>query len=150
MALSSLCRTTVLACMLLALRQYTSAAPSTPPRPSAKQLAFQELHQAQFMHFSVCTFAGCEQNDPPVPPATTFAPTARVNTEQWVAVAQSWGARQICLTAHHSGGFALWQTNATEYVTSLSRLCPSGSICSSWLGPNLRELSGTECAIVLT
>jgi alpha-L-fucosidase len=38
-----------------------------------------------------------------------------VDTDQWVTVAKSWGAKQICLTAHHSGGFALWPTNLTDY-----------------------------------
>jgi hypothetical protein len=30
-------------------------------------------------------------------------------------VAQGLGAKQVCLTTHHSGGFALWPTKATNY-----------------------------------
>jgi alpha-L-fucosidase len=77
-------------------------------RPSARQLSLQRnVRATQFVHFSVCTFAGCEQDTGPAP-ATVFAPTATVDPDQWVAVAKSWGAAQLCLTAHHSGGFALW------------------------------------------
>jgi alpha-L-fucosidase len=68
----------------------------------------------QFMHFSMSTFTGTEQNLPPGK-ASLFKPTGTVNTDQWVKVAKSWGAGQICLTARHSGGFALWQTNITDY-----------------------------------
>ena len=58
---------------------------------------------------------GCEQNSPQPANASMFAPTATVDTDQWVAVAKAWNASQICLTARHSGGFALWQTNTTKY-----------------------------------
>lgn len=83
--------------------------------PSANQLRFERLQQTQFMHFSVCTFNDCEQDVSPFFNASTFSPSQKVDTDQWVTVAKSWGAKQICLTAHHSGGFALWQTNTTQY-----------------------------------
>ena len=34
---------------------------------------------------------------------------------QWLETAVAMGAKQVCLTAHHTGGFALWQTNQTDY-----------------------------------
>jgi alpha-L-fucosidase len=78
-----------------------------------------------FMHFSVCTFnSGCDGgqqncrkdgNGVWAPyPASTFAPTD-VDTDQWARVAQGLGAKQVCLTTHHSGGFALWPSRATNY-----------------------------------
>lgn len=71
-----------------------------------------------FMHFSMCTFApsgGCEQDtacrsNPP----SLFNPTA-LNTTQWMETAVALGAKEICLTAHHTGGFALFQTDHTNY-----------------------------------
>ena len=84
------------------------------PLPSASVLDFMRMATTQFVTFSVCTFHGCEQDENSVFPPSTFAPV-HVDTEQWVAVAKSWGAQQLCLTAHHSGGFALWQTNTTAY-----------------------------------
>ena len=87
--------------------------------PTANQLRFSTaVGTTQFITFNVCTFNDCEQDDlgsNRTFPAASFAPTDRVDTDQWVRVAQSWGARQLCLTAHHSGGFALWQTNTTDY-----------------------------------
>lgn len=91
-----------------------AAASASLPLPTAAQLGLHEMQTTQFMHFSMCSFTGCEQNMPPAN-ASLFSPTARVDTDQWVRVAKSWGAKQICLTARHSGGFALWQTNATGY-----------------------------------
>ena len=64
--------------------------------PTPKQLHLQDLAASQFMHFSICTFADCEQ-DTPAKPASLFNPTAKVDTDQWVRVARSWGAKQICL-----------------------------------------------------
>lgn len=38
-----------------------------------------------------------------------------MNMAQWVETAAKLGAKEVCLTAHHTGGFALWQTNLTDY-----------------------------------
>ena len=120
----------VWALMLLFGRQHDSNAvgaaalsvePPAPSNttPSANQLRFATaVGTTQFITFNVCTFNDCEQDDlgsNRTYPATSFAPTSKVDTDQWVRVAMSWGAHQVCLTAHHSGGFALWQTNTTEY-----------------------------------
>ena len=88
------------------------------------------------MHFSVCTFnAGCDggqQNcrrgaggawEPY--PASSFNPT-NVDTRQWARVAQGLGAKQVCLTTHHSGGFALWPSKATNYSILASPFGASG------------------------
>jgi len=64
------------------------------------------------MHFGMCTFHGCQQNSP-FSPASTFNLTQDADTDQWVRVAKSWGAKRICLTVHHTGGFALWPTSVT-------------------------------------
>ena len=65
------------------------------------------------MHFGPCTYEGCQWNND-LYPAANFAPTD-LDADQWVAVAKSWGATEICLTARHSDGFALWRTNRTSY-----------------------------------
>ena len=75
---------------------------SSLPLPTARQLSLHEMGTTQFAHFSMSTFAGTEQNDPPAN-ASLFNPTAKIDTNQWVEVAKSWGAKQLCLTAHHSG-----------------------------------------------
>jgi alpha-L-fucosidase len=95
------------------------------PSPSPGQLHLLDNALTMFLHFSVCTFnAGCDggqQNcrrgatgawEPY--PASSFAPTS-LDTDQWASVAQGLGAKQVCLTTHHSGGFALWPTKASNY-----------------------------------
>ena len=48
-----------------------------------------------------------------------FAPT-NFSTEDWMANAAALGSQEICLTAHHEGGFALWPSNHTPYSVKLS------------------------------
>ena len=47
-------------------------------------------------------------------PASAFAPS-NLSTDQWAEAAVAMGADEICLTAHHEGGFALWDTQYTNY-----------------------------------
>ena len=89
------------------------------PTLSGSQVAYLLGGPTQFVSFGVCTFNSCQQNSP-YHPATSFAPTATVDTDQWVSVAQSWGARSLCLTVHHTGGFALWPSAAHNYTIAQS------------------------------
>lgn len=97
------------------------------PSPTPEQLHYLENELSMFMHFSVCTFNdacsggswGSQQNcgygGSPVPyPAASFNPTD-LSTDQWAQTAVDLGAKQVCLTTHHSGGFALWRSKATNY-----------------------------------
>eukprot|EP00038_Savillea_parva_P004337 m.136574 g.136574 ORF g.136574 m.136574 type:complete len:630 (+) comp11439_c0_seq6:204-2093(+) len=88
------------------------------PKPTTMQEQFIENELAMFVHFSMCTFApngGCEQDTQcKSNPPSLFNPTG-LNTTQWLETAVAMGAKQVCLTAHHTGGFALWQTNQTDY-----------------------------------
>jgi alpha-L-fucosidase len=43
-----------------------------------------------------------------------------LNAEQWVLAAKSIGVQEICLTAQHEGGFALWPSNFTNYSVAAS------------------------------
>ena len=57
----------------------------------------------------MCTFApkgGCEQDTAcRSNPASLFDPSA-LDTTQWLRTAKALGAKEVCLTAHHTGGFA--------------------------------------------
>ncbi len=70
------------------------------------------------MHFSVDPWSSIEHNcvgdSPQCIPASVFNPT-NLSTDQWVETAVAFGAKEICLTAHHEGGFALWDTAFTNY-----------------------------------
>jgi alpha-L-fucosidase len=101
-----------------------AAAPLPLPTPSAEQLHLLDNALSMFIHFSVCTFNdGCDGGQQNCQgsgaasrpyPAASFNPS-NVDTDQWARTAVAMGAKQACLTTHHSGGFALWPTRASNY-----------------------------------
>jgi hypothetical protein len=92
--------------------------PITPPLPSAPQLSLMDMGLSQFMHFSVDPFTSIEHNcvgdSGACVPASVFNPS-NLSTDQWVEAAVAMGAGEICLTAHHEGGFCLWDTAYSNY-----------------------------------
>ena len=102
----------------LALAAICESTQTPFPVPSLKQSKIIDTELSIFLHFSMCTFVGCEHNTESCHNvsrhATCFRPTA-LDADQWVRTAAQAGATQACLTAHHDGGFANWQTNQTEY-----------------------------------
>lgn len=104
--------------VLLAL--YVCYAAALPPlRPSATQHALMQRQLTQFMHFSLCTFSGCQWDQQPLDSPRMFNPSA-LNASQWVEVAKLWGAQEICLTVKHVDGFTLWPSKATPYTVAAS------------------------------
>lgn len=109
------------------------------PRPSPRQLAYQERQSGAFVHFGMATwFDGTATAHYPEcvrrpyafdmpwwgamvaqPPASTFNPTA-LDAAQWVAAAKGMGAKHIVLTAKHHNGFCLWPTATTPYCVKNS------------------------------
>lgn len=116
----------------------------TPPAPNYRQAQFMELETIQFMHFGIPTFW-----DPPTDFLYTdnptyhdckttsidhgaqtdgfypclrpdvFAPSA-LDTDDWMRQSVAMGMKEICLTAHHEGGFALWPSKHTNYSVAAS------------------------------
>ena len=109
--------------VLLVALAISSAAAQPWPQGSPYQLSYLDNELSMFMHYSICTYnAGCnggqqncgyEGKKQPWP-ASSFDPTG-LDTEQWAQTAIDLGAKQVCLTVHHTGGFALWPTNASNY-----------------------------------
>lgn len=58
-----------------------------------------------------CIGVGGDKGRPLPPPSSFVVP--QLNTDQWAAVAASFGARYAVLTTMHCSGFALWATNVT-------------------------------------
>lgn len=58
-------------------------------------------------------------------PASAFNPS-NLSTDQWVRTARDMGAGEICLTAHHEGGFCLWPTAYQDYSVKNSGLWARG------------------------
>ena len=86
------------------------------PLPSLAQLKGALAHPfTVFLHYSMCTYTGCQWNTA-VSPATNFTPPdAGPNATQWAATIKSLGATQVCLTVRHVGGFTLWDSATTNY-----------------------------------
>ena len=123
------------------------------PLPTAEQLHYLDSELTMFMHFSVCTFndgcnggqQNCGYGGKNVPyPASTFNPTA-LDTDQWARVAADLGAKQVCLTVHHSGGFALWPTNASAYSILASPFGATGRDIVGEFVASVREVGIEPC-----
>ncbi len=92
------------------LRQRPAVGPSA--KPTAAQLAWADLEIGMFVHFAPNTWQDKEGDDRSTP-LTRINPA--IDTDQWVEVAESMGAKYLVLVAKHVGGFCLWQTETTEY-----------------------------------
>ncbi|MGD9518345.1 MAG: alpha-L-fucosidase [Armatimonadota bacterium] len=90
------------------------------PRPTPKQLAWQDLEFGMFCHFGPNTFLdqewGTGEEDPQV-----FNPAA-LDPGQWVRAAREVGMRYLVFTAKHHDGFCLWPTDTTDHNVKSSPL----------------------------
>ena len=87
-------------------------------RPSAQQLAWQELEFIAFIHYTVNAFTNKEWGDGTEEPSI-FNPT-QLDTGQWVKVCKDAGMKMIILTAKHHDGFCLWPSKTTEHSVKSS------------------------------
>ncbi len=81
--------------------------------PTPEQLAWHEMEIQMFLCLDPCTWQGREYDDHSTP-LDQINPAA-LDTEQWCAAAESFGAKQILFVAKHVGGFCWWPTETTEY-----------------------------------
>ena len=100
----------LLACFLLVL----------PGRAAAQEKSLLQLQQefvdlrfGMFVHFGLPTCQEADWTDPQLPPEV-FNPE-KLDTDQWVRVAKSAGAKFICISVKHHAGFCLWDTATTDY-----------------------------------
>jgi alpha-L-fucosidase len=81
-------------------------------KPSAQQLELQERQLGAFVHFGPASYTKSDMLS--VPAADLFNPS-RLDAEQWVKAAKSFGAKHVVLTAKHHNGYCLWPTKTTDY-----------------------------------
>jgi alpha-L-fucosidase len=100
-------------------------------RPTARQIAWQELGQTAFLHFGVNTFTGLEwgtgDEDPDV-----FQPVG-LDTDQWARALVDGGFKLAILTVKHHDGFVLYPSRYTNHaVASSSWLDGHGDVLRSF------------------
>jgi alpha-L-fucosidase len=83
------------------------------PRPTPEQLAWHDREIGMFVHLAPQTWQDSETDDLSTP-LSAMNPT-QLDTDQWVTVAESMGARSIVFVAKHEGGFCWWQTDTTDF-----------------------------------
>ena len=93
----------------------TAVEKTTPmlARPTPEQAAWHDLEVGMFIHFAPNTWQDREYDDRSTP-LNQINP-AELDTDQWVRVAESMGAKYIVFVAKHVGGFCMWQTDTTDY-----------------------------------
>jgi alpha-L-fucosidase len=103
-----------LSCILTGCRQKEVLPPQAVlPIPDEYQLAWHELEQYAFIHFTTNTFTGKEWGYGDENPEI-FNPT-EMNVEQWVTTIKDAGLKGLILTTKHHDGFCLWPSKYTEH-----------------------------------
>jgi len=87
----------------------------TPPLalPTPEQAAWHDFELGMFIHFAPNTWQDREYDDLSTP-LDKINPE-KLDTDQWLRVAESMGAKYIVFVAKHVGGFCWWQTETTDY-----------------------------------
>jgi alpha-L-fucosidase len=109
-------------------------------RPTPQQAAWQDMEIGMFIHFGLETWQDKETDDEPaMENMKLFSPTS-VDTDQWVSVAESMGAKYIVLVAKHHGGFCLWKTDTTEYGIKNSPYKNGKILQQNWPSPSVKRI----------
>jgi len=86
---------------------------------TARLAEWEGLDYGMFVCFSLNSFTGIEM-DPGDKPASTYAPT-NLEVAQWIRVAKEAGMKYAVLTAKHTPGFCLWDSDDFDYDVASSK-----------------------------
>ena len=84
--------------------------------PTPQQAAWQDTEIGMFIRLGLWSWPIGVTDDLDVLAETQkkFNPT-KLDTDQWVTVAESMGAKYVLYTARHADGFCMWQTDTTDF-----------------------------------
>ncbi|MDE3741649.1 alpha-L-fucosidase [Maribacter polysaccharolyticus] len=101
--------------LLLSLQacNQTESPQTIGPKPTERQLAWQQLEYYAFVHFNMNTFTNREWGTGREKPMQ-FDPS-ELDTRQWARVAKEAGMKGVILSVKHHDGFCLWPTKTTEH-----------------------------------
>ena len=94
------------------------------PDLAALQQAYVDQHYGMFLHYNMMTYTGADWPGMPNMNPNTFTLTAstanptgsiKVASDQWAATAKAAGMAYGVLTTKHHDGFALWDTDQSNY-----------------------------------
>lgn len=106
------------ATLLAALLVSSSLEAQELPKPSPRQLEWQQLETTAFLHFTVNTFTGKEWGDGTESPEI-FNPTD-FDARKMVKTLKDTGFKMAIITAKHHDGFCLWPSQYTDHSVANS------------------------------
>lgn len=98
---------------LISLLSFCNLTAQALPKPTPRQLAWQQWETTAFLHFTVNTYTDKEWGDGTESPKI-FNPT-EFDARKIVKTLKEAGFKLAILTAKHHDGFCLWQTKETEH-----------------------------------
>ena len=107
---------------LIALGKVNTVSPPAPvmPIPTDRQLAWHEMEQYAFIHFTTNTFTDKEWGFGDECP-DVFNPSSEMDVNQWAKTIKQAGLKAIVLTCKHHDGFCLWPSNYTDHSVKNSK-----------------------------
>ena len=107
---------------VLASNKEKTVAPPAPvlPVPTERQLAWHEMEQYAFVHFTTNTFTDKEWGYGDESPEV-FNPSSEMDVNQWAKAVKDAGLKAIVLTCKHHDGFCLWPSQYTDHSVKNSK-----------------------------